>query len=119
MSKSQAYKSNQIDSWLEPNSRTQQRIGVFDSGIGGLTVLKELDRQLPHESFLYFGDTARVPYGTRTPDEIITYARQTLYWMVQEGVKMAVMACNTSSALALDTCVLSSTTLSLTVRVAE
>jgi glutamate racemase len=79
------------------------RIGVFDSGVGGLTVLQEINRQLPHESVLYFGDTARVPYGNRTPSEILRFTRETLDWMVQKRVKMAIMACNTSSALALET----------------
>ncbi len=79
------------------------RIGVFDSGVGGLTVLQEIYRQLPSESVLYFGDTARVPYGTRTPAEILSFTRETLDWMVQKRVKMAIMACNTSSALALET----------------
>jgi glutamate racemase len=77
-------------------------IGVFDSGVGGLTVLRELYRQLPQESFLYFGDTARLPYGMRSPAEILHYVRQILTWMQQSGVKMVIMACNTSSALALE-----------------
>lgn len=77
-------------------------IGVFDSGVGGLTVLKALQHRLPHESFLYFGDTARVPYGTRTKAEIIQFGREILTWMLQQNAKMVVMACNTSSALALD-----------------
>ncbi len=79
------------------------RIGVFDSGVGGLTVLQEIYRQLPQESVLYFGDTARVPYGNRSAAEILTFTRQTLDWMAQKRVKMAIMACNTSSALALET----------------
>jgi glutamate racemase len=79
------------------------RIGVFDSGVGGLTVLQEIYRQLPNESVLYFGDTARVPYGTRSAAEILQFTRQTLDWMVAQGVKMAIVACNTSSALALET----------------
>jgi glutamate racemase len=77
-------------------------IGVFDSGVGGLTVLKSLYQRLPNESFLYFGDTKRVPYGTRSQAEIVEFVRQILTWMVQEQVKMAIMACNTSSALALE-----------------
>jgi glutamate racemase len=77
-------------------------IGVFDSGVGGLTVLKALQQKLPHESFLYFGDTAHVPYGDRPPHEIQSLSRQILDWFVQQPVKMAIMACNTSSALALD-----------------
>jgi glutamate racemase len=70
--------------------------------VGGLTVLRELYRQLPHESIVYLGDTARLPYGTRTPAEILVFVRQILQFLVQQGVKMVVMACNTSSALALD-----------------
>jgi glutamate racemase len=77
-------------------------IGVFDSGVGGLTVLKALQRQLPHESFVYFGDTAHVPYGNRPQAEIQELVRQILTWMVKQPIKMAIMACNTSSALALD-----------------
>jgi glutamate racemase len=77
-------------------------IGVFDSGVGGLTVLKELDRQLPNESIVYFGDTARLPYGTKTPAEILQFVREILTWMMGRGVKMVIMACNTSSALALE-----------------
>lgn len=80
----------------------QLPIGVFDSGVGGLTVLKELQHQLPQESFLYFGDTANVPYGTRSQTEILTFVRQILHWMTAQPIKMAIMACNTSSALALD-----------------
>lgn len=76
---------------------------MFDSGVGGLTVLRELYRQLPHESILYFADTARLPYGTRSPSEILQFTREILTWMQRQGVKMVVMACNTSSALALET----------------
>ncbi|MBD1831711.1 glutamate racemase [Cyanobacteria bacterium FACHB-472] len=81
----------------------RSRIGVFDSGVGGLTVLRELYRHLPNESILYFGDTARLPYGTRSQAEILQFVREILIWMVDQGVKMAIMACNTSSALALET----------------
>ncbi|MEP0801849.1 glutamate racemase [Funiculus sociatus] len=80
----------------------RSRIGVFDSGVGGLTVLRELYRHLPNESILYFGDTARLPYGTRSQSEILQFVREILIWMVDQGVKMAIMACNTSSALALE-----------------
>ncbi len=79
------------------------RIGLFDSCVGGLTVLQEIYRQLPNESVLYFGDTARVPYGNRSASEILQFTRETLDWMVSQRVKMAIMACNTSSALALET----------------
>lgn len=77
-------------------------VGIFDSGVGGLTVLRELYRQLPYESVIYFGDTARLPYGTRSPAQILQYVREILTWMQQQGVKMVIMACNTSSALALE-----------------
>lgn len=78
-------------------------IGVFDSGVGGLTVLRELYRKLPNESILYFADTARLPYGTRTQGEIVQFVREIVTWMIQQKVKMVIMACNTSSALALET----------------
>ena len=84
---------------MNPNSAP---IGLFDSGVGGLTVLRELFRQLPHESVIYFGDTARLPYGTRSQAQILQYVREILTWMVGQGVKMVIMACNTSSALALE-----------------
>ncbi|MBE9050474.1 glutamate racemase [Nostocales cyanobacterium LEGE 11386] len=77
-------------------------IGVFDSGVGGLTVLRQLYRHLPNESIIYFGDTARLPYGIRSQAEILQYVREILKWMQQQRVKMVVMACNTSSALALE-----------------
>lgn len=84
------------------NEPQRARIGVFDSGLGGLTVLRELYRQLPNETILYFGDTARLPYGARSQAEILQFVREILTWMVQQGVKMVIMACNTSSALALE-----------------
>jgi len=77
-------------------------IGVFDSGIGGLTVVRELLHQLPHESLIYFGDTARVPYGNKSPETVRRYAREILGFLVARGVKMVVVACNTASAHALD-----------------
>lgn len=80
----------------------QQRIGIFDSGVGGLTVLRELYRQLPNESILYFGDTARLPYGTRSAAEIVQFVREIMAWLVAQNVKMVIMACNTSSALAME-----------------
>lgn len=83
---------------------TQKPIGIFDSGIGGLTVLKELQRTLPHEHFVYFADTANLPYGEKTPEQIVEYTRQTLAWMQNEmGAKLVIAACHTSSATALDT----------------
>ncbi len=95
--------SAKLSASRSPQAEEVSRIGVFDSGVGGLTVLQEIYRQLPHESVLYFGDTARVPYGTRSAAEILKFTRETLDWMVQQRVKMAIMACNTSSALALET----------------
>lgn len=76
-------------------------IGVFDSGIGGLTVAREIMRQLPEESMIYFGDTARVPYGTKSKDTILRYSRQIVNFLLSKGVKAVVIACNTASALAL------------------
>ncbi|ACK70229.1 glutamate racemase [Gloeothece citriformis PCC 7424] len=77
-------------------------IGIFDSGVGGLTVLRELYRRLPNESILYFADTARLPYGTRSAGEILQFVREIMDWMTSQQVKMVIMACNTSSALALE-----------------
>ena len=78
------------------------RIGLFDSGVGGLTVLREMYRQMPSESLLYFADSARLPYGTRSRLEILQFVREILDWMSAQDVKMIIMACNTSSALALE-----------------
>ena len=81
---------------------SNRRIGLFDSGVGGLTVLREMYRQMPTESLLYFADSARLPYGTRSPQEILQFVREILDWMCKQDVKMIIMACNTSSALALE-----------------
>lgn len=83
--------------------KRRQKIAIFDSGVGGLTVLRELYRQIPNESILYFADTARLPYGTRSPEEILQFVREIITWAVGQDVKMVLMACNTSSALALET----------------
>jgi glutamate racemase len=77
-------------------------IGVFDSGMGGLTVLRALRRRLPHESAIYLGDTARLPYGTKSADSVIRYALQATEYLAGRGVKMLVIACNTASAVSLD-----------------
>lgn len=82
---------------------TAAPIGVFDSGIGGLTVVRELVRQLPSESIIYFGDTARVPYGPKSPDTVIRYSREITTFLLEQGVKAVVVACNTATAHALDT----------------
>lgn len=76
-------------------------IGVFDSGIGGLTVLRALQTHLPHERFLYLGDTARLPYGTKSPATIQRYSLQAAELLSQRGIKCLVVACNTASATAL------------------
>jgi glutamate racemase len=88
--------------FLRDLSNGSDPIGLFDSGVGGLTVLREMYRQLPNESLLYFGDTARLPYGTRSQSEIIQFVREILDWMVARRAKMVIMACNTSSALAIE-----------------
>jgi glutamate racemase len=77
-------------------------IGVFDSGIGGLTVVRALSKRLPHENIIYFGDTARVPYGPKSPQTVRDYAGQDTDFLVSKDVKMIVIACNTVSAVALD-----------------
>jgi glutamate racemase len=84
------------------NDHSQEPIGVFDSGLGGLTVVKELIHQLPNERIVYFGDTARVPYGTKSADTIIRYSREIVRVLLKHKVKMVVVACNTASSLALD-----------------
>lgn len=76
-------------------------IGVFDSGVGGLTVLRALRAALPHERFLYLGDTARLPYGTKSGETVVRYAEQAARVLVARGVKLLVIACNTASAVAL------------------
>lgn len=76
-------------------------LGVFDSGIGGLTVARALFDKLPRESVIYFGDTARVPYGPKSPDTVRRYSAEILAYLLQRGVKAVVVACNTSSAHAL------------------
>lgn len=77
-------------------------IGVFDSGVGGLTVAREIMRQLPEERIIYFGDTARVPYGSKSRETIIRYSRQIIRFLESKGVKAIVVACNTASAFALE-----------------
>lgn len=89
----------------EINSNLQQDapIGVFDSGVGGLTVAREIMRQLPNEKIIYFGDTARVPYGNKSKDTVIRYSRQIVRFLQNFQVKTIVVACNTASAYALQT----------------
>jgi glutamate racemase len=77
-------------------------VGIFDSGLGGLTVAQEIFRRLPHESTIYFGDTARVPYGPKSPDTVRRYSLEIVHWLLGQGVKAIVVACNTSTAHALE-----------------
>lgn len=90
-----------------PNMKSQSEniqslpIGVFDSGVGGLTVLRALQQELPQESFLYLGDTARLPYGTKSADTIQRYAISAAQLLVTSGIKLLVVACNTATTLAL------------------
>ena len=76
-------------------------IGVFDSGVGGLTVLREIVRRSPSESTLYLGDNARAPYGVRSDDEVLAFSKQSLDVLAERDVKAIVIACNTSTAIAL------------------
>jgi len=76
-------------------------IGVFDSGVGGLTVVKELIRQLPSEDIVYFGDTARVPYGIKSKDTVIRFSIENILFLLKQDVKLICVACNTASSLAL------------------
>jgi len=77
-------------------------IGVFDSGIGGLTVLREIMRVLPHENAIYLGDTARVPYGIKSPETVRRYSLEAALYLQRQRIKLLVVACNTSSALSLN-----------------
>ena len=82
---------------IDPN----KAIGIFDSGIGGLTVLKAIEEALPHENLIYLGDTARVPYGNKSRETITRYSVENTQFLIQSGVKAVVVACNTASALGL------------------
>ncbi|MDD5686689.1 MAG: glutamate racemase [Elusimicrobia bacterium] len=77
-------------------------IGVFDSGVGGLTVIKELIKVLPNEDIIYFGDTARVPYGTKSKDSVVRFSKEIVGFLTEKNVKLILVACNTASAVALN-----------------
>ena len=77
-------------------------IGVFDSGVGGLTVAREIMRQLPEEKIIYFGDTARLPYGSKSKETVIRFSEQIIRFLRTKDVKAIVIACNTASSFALD-----------------
>ncbi len=85
----------------ETGKAADRPIGVFDSGLGGLTVVKELMRGLPYEDIVYFGDTARVPYGIKSRDAVIRFSKDNAALLLKRRVKMIVVACNTSSSVAL------------------
>lgn len=87
---------------MDKDIKKSAPVGVFDSGVGGLTVAREIMRHLPNENIVYFGDTARVPYGSKSKDNIIRYSRQIINFLKTKEVKAIVIACNTASALALD-----------------
>ncbi len=95
-----AYKINH-DRILEKNKMDNRPIGIFDSGVGGLTVFKEIRKLLPQENLIYFGDTARVPYGNKSPLVVQKYSLEIAKFLEMQNVKMIVIACNTASALAL------------------
>ncbi len=88
-------KKNQVNQNSAP-------IGIFDSGVGGLTVAREVMRNIPLERIVYFGDTARVPYGSKSKETIVRYSRQIIRFLMTQGVKAIVVACNTASAFALE-----------------
>ncbi|HKM33768.1 MAG TPA: glutamate racemase [Lachnospiraceae bacterium] len=88
---------------INSTDKRKAPIGVFDSGIGGLTVVREIMRQIPNEKIVYFGDTARVPYGSKSKDTVTRYSRQIVRFLMTHEVKTIVVACNTVSAYSLDT----------------
>jgi glutamate racemase len=77
-------------------------VGIFDSGVGGLTVFKAVEATLPHESFVYLGDTARVPYGTRSSETVVRYSREAARFLRGHDIKLLIVACNTASSVAID-----------------
>lgn len=84
------------------NSVSWKAIGIFDSGVGGLTVLKEIIKTLPQEDTIYLGDTARVPYGTKSPETVTRYSMEITSFLVSRDIKLLVVACNTASAVSLE-----------------
>ena len=87
---------------MQIQEEKQRPIGVFDSGVGGLTVVREIMRQLPNEKIVYFGDTARVPYGSKSKETVTRYSEQIVRFLKTQNVKAIVVACNTASAYALE-----------------
>ncbi len=87
---------------MSQTEKRNQPIGIFDSGVGGLTVAREIMRQMPDERLIYFGDTARVPYGGKSRETVLRYARQITRFLISRDVKAVVVACNTATAFALE-----------------
>ena len=87
---------------IDENKLSDLPIGIFDSGVGGLTVAREIMRQIPNERIMYFGDTARVPYGSKSKETVTKYSRQIVRFLKSQNVKAIVIACNTASAYALE-----------------
>ena len=87
---------------MHPNIDSELPVGIFDSGVGGLTVLQAIRDTLPFEDLVYLGDTARLPYGTKSPASIVRYATRATTKLQEQGIKLLVVACNTASAVALD-----------------
>lgn len=87
---------------MDTKKRASAPIGVFDSGVGGLTVAREIMRQMPNERIVYFGDTARVPYGSKSGETILKYSQQIVRFLLEQDVKAIAVACNTASAYALE-----------------
>ena len=87
---------------MQMNNNANQHIGIFDSGLGGLTVLKELKQKMPNEKFIYFGDTAHVPYGNKSSETIIKYVLKIIQFLKQKKIKLIIVACNTASSVALE-----------------
>ena len=83
--------------------QTHGSIGVFDSGYGGLTILKEIVKHLPHYNYVYLGDNARAPYGNRSFDTVHQYTKECVEWFFNQGCHLVILACNTASAKALRT----------------
>ncbi|MBT8091858.1 MAG: glutamate racemase [Gammaproteobacteria bacterium] len=87
---------------MQRDNDSELPLGIFDSGVGGLTVLQAIRDELPFEDLVYLGDTARLPYGTKSPGSIVRYATQATAKLQEQGIKLLVVACNTASAVALD-----------------
>jgi glutamate racemase len=87
---------------VQDKNLLEMPIGVFDSGMGGLTVMREIMRQIPNEKVIYFGDTARVPYGSKSKETVTRFSRQIVRFLQSKQVKAIVVACNTASAYALN-----------------